>query len=59
LKTGRRIDRHRMSSPPPGGRPGVLKRLWLRVKTLAARLFRRELAPGRFETGRASALRAS
>jgi len=46
-----------MSSLPPADPPGTLPRLWLRVRSFAARLFRREVAAGRFETGRASSLR--
>jgi len=38
-----------------------VKRFWLRVKALwerlRARLFRREVLPGRFETGRATSWR--
>jgi poly(3-hydroxybutyrate) depolymerase len=45
-----------MSSPAPPNPPGALRRLWLHVRSFAARLFRREIAPGRFETGRASSL---
>ena len=46
-----------MSSPPPFRPPGLLQRLWLRLRSFTARLFRREIAPGRFEPGRASSLR--
>lgn len=46
-----------MSSPPPVEPPGFMQRFWLRVRSFVARLFRREVAPGRFETGRASSLR--
>src|SRR6476659_10569283 len=46
-----------MSSLPPADPPGTLPRLWLRVRSFAARLFLREVAAGRFETGRASSLR--
>ncbi|HKP67583.1 MAG TPA: PHB depolymerase family esterase [Casimicrobiaceae bacterium] len=35
----------------------MLQRLWLRVRAFIARLFRREVAPGRFEAGHASSLR--
>jgi len=46
-----------MSSPPPVEPPGFMQRIWMRVRSFVARLFRREVAPGRFETGRASSLR--
>ncbi len=46
-----------MSSPPPIRPPGTLQRLWLRIRAFAKRLFRREVAPGRFEAGRAGSWR--
>jgi poly(3-hydroxybutyrate) depolymerase len=46
-----------MSSPPPVRPPGTLQRLWLRIRAFARRLFRREVAPGRFEAGRAGSWR--
>jgi poly(3-hydroxybutyrate) depolymerase len=45
-----------MITPPPKP-PNMLQRLWLRVRSLVARLFRLEVAPGRFEAGRASSVR--
>ena len=45
-----------MITPQPKS-PGAPQRFWQRVKALAARLFRRELAAGHFETGQASSSR--
>src|SRR6478609_1827503 len=46
-----------MNSAAPPNPPGALRRLWLRVRSYAPRLFRREVSPGRFETGRTSSSR--
>jgi poly(3-hydroxybutyrate) depolymerase len=43
-----------MTDTPPPKPPGALQRLWLRIRASARRLFRREVAPGHFEPGRAS-----
>ena len=45
-----------MITPQPKS-PGAPQRFWQSVKALAARLFRRELAAGHFETGQASSSR--
>src|SRR5882672_6433899 len=50
-----------MAVDPPSRPSGGLRRTWLRGKAylarMYARLFRREIAPGRFETGRTSSWR--
>src|SRR6476646_4805135 len=46
-----------MSSPPPSNPPHAPRRFWLRVRAFVARLFRREVAAGRFESGQASSPR--